>query len=302
MVRHWLLSGEDIRRINERRREYNRLGFAIQLCVLRYPGWPLAPEEIPPPNLLAFVAEQLDADAAEMAEYAVRDETRREHLQALCKEYRFGQYGPAHSPLLRRHLETEALSTDSAFTLVESAMDWIRERRVILPALTTLESVVRSVRSKVEREVYWRLFGRLKEVHKTELTKLLELGPSRGSLLGWLRRVPRSCSAGGMLDLMQRLNWVRGSGIPPELREGIAANRIDQLAARGGRHSVAHFRRFPPEKRHAILAAFLLYVAEELTDRSMDFHRRLIGRLFRESEKKQWTGFVHFTITRGSRL
>jgi hypothetical protein len=33
-------------------------------------------------------------------------------------------------------------------------------------------------------------------------------------------------------------------------------------------------------------------VAEELTDRSMDFHRRLIGRMFREAEKKQWTGFV----------
>ena len=36
----------------------------------------------------------------------------------------------------------------------------------------------------------------------------------------------------------------------------------------------------------------MLYVAEELTDRSMDFHRRLIGRMFCEAEKKQWTGFV----------
>jgi hypothetical protein len=33
-------------------------------------------------------------------------------------------------------------------------------------------------------------------------------------------------------------------------------------------------------------------VAEELTDRSIDFHRRLIARMFRESEKKQWAGFV----------
>jgi hypothetical protein len=56
---------------------------------------------------------------------------------------------------------------------------------------------------------------------------------------------------------------------------------------------VSHFRRFPPEKRYAILAAFLLHVAEELTDRSIDFHRRLIGRMFRESEKKQWANFVY---------
>ena len=292
MVRYWLLAEEDVRSINARRREYNRLGFAVQLCMLRYPGWPLQPNETPPANLLHFVAEQLGADASEIGEYAARDETRREHLQVSCKEYRFRPYGPAHSPLLRRYLETEALSIDSAFTLVESAMEWLRQHRVILPALATLEAVVRAVRSKVERDVYWRLFNRLEENQKTELNQLLELGSSRGSLLGWLRRVPRSCSAAGILDLMQRLNWVQGWGVPRELADGIAGKRIDQLAARGARHSVAHFRRFPPKKRYAILAAFLLNLAEELTDRSVDFHRRLIGRLFRASEKKQWTGFV----------
>ena len=35
--------------------------------------------------------------------------------------------------------------------LVQSAMEWLRERGVILPALMTLESLVRSVRSSVER-------------------------------------------------------------------------------------------------------------------------------------------------------
>lgn len=298
MIRYWLLTEEDRRRIQERRREHNRLGFAVQLCLLRYPGWPLLPNERPPENLLAFVAEQLGVKTAEWTGYAVRDETRREHLQALCQEYRFRSYGPAHSPLLRSHLEYEALSTDSAFTLVTSAMEWLRERRVILPALATLEALVRSVRSRVEGEVYGRLFSRLEESQRAELDKLLEFGPSQGSLLGWLRRVPRSCSAAGILDLLQRLQRVRDAGIPSQVTEGVAPNRIDQLAARGARHSVAHFRRFPAEKRYSILAAFLLHVAEELTDRSLDFHRRLIGRLFRDAENKQWTEFVE----QGSRV
>ncbi len=157
MVRHWLLSNEDLPRIQARRREHNRLGFAVQLCLLRYPGWPLPPNERPPENLLTFVAEQRRAKTEELSEYAARDETRREHFQVLCQEYRFRSYGPAHSPLLRNYLETEALSTDSAFTLVESAMEWLRGRRVIRPALATLESVVRWVRNKVER----CLFGKM---------------------------------------------------------------------------------------------------------------------------------------------
>ena len=102
----------------------------------------------------------------------------------------------------------------------------------------------------------------------------------------------QSCSVGGILDLMHRLSWVRGIAFPQDVADRITPHRVDRLAARGSRHSLGHFRRFPPEKRYAILACFLLYVAEELTDRSIDFHRRLIGRMFRESEKKRWVGFV----------
>jgi len=104
-------------------------------------------------------------------------------------------------------------------------MEWLRERRVILPALATLESLVRSVRGTVERQVYWQLANSLAHEQKTELAKLLELGPEKGSLLGWLRRVPRSCSAAGMLDLIRRLLWVRGTRVPNE------AGRKDSTAA-----------------------------------------------------------------------
>jgi hypothetical protein len=228
----------------------------------------------------------------EFGDYAAREQTRQEHQGILAREYGYHPYGSWYAGSLRAHLETEALSTVSAFTLVQSAMEWLRGRRVILPALATLESLARSVRGTVERQVYWRLANSLAHEPKTELAKLLDLGPAKGSLLGWLRRVPRSCSAAGMLDLIRRLLWVRDTGVPNELGERL--HRCASASWRRGAPATAssHFRRFPPEKRYAILAAFLLQVSEELTDRSMDFHRRLIGRLFRESDKKQWAYFV----------
>src|SRR6516225_1064785 len=214
MVRYGLLSADDIRRIHERRREHNRLGFAVQLCLLRYPGWPLMVGEKPPSNLLEFVAQQIDADPDEFGDYAAREQTRQEHQGILAKEYGYHPYGSSYAGSLRAHLQTEALSTNSAFTLVQSAMEWLRERGVILPALITLESLVRSVRSSVERQFYGRLADGLVDAQKLELDKLLNLGPSKGSLLGWVRRVPSACSAAGILELIQRLHWVRGSGVP----------------------------------------------------------------------------------------
>jgi len=38
MVRHYTLSSEDLALINRRRRDPNRLGFALMLCYLLFPG------------------------------------------------------------------------------------------------------------------------------------------------------------------------------------------------------------------------------------------------------------------------
>jgi TnpA family transposase len=59
------------------------LGLAVQLALLRYPGRALRPNETPPAELLAFLAQQLGLSASAWARYAERDETRREHLAEL---------------------------------------------------------------------------------------------------------------------------------------------------------------------------------------------------------------------------
>ena len=54
MVRHYTLSSEDLALINRRRGDPNRLGFALMLCYLRFPGRILQQGEQPPAALCAF--------------------------------------------------------------------------------------------------------------------------------------------------------------------------------------------------------------------------------------------------------
>ena len=168
-----------------------------------------------------------------------------------------------------------------------AALAWLRERQVVVPALSTIESLVRSARSEAERDIYLVISNALTEEEKRQLDELWRISPQNGSMLGWLRRSPRSGTAAGILDLLNRLDWIRQVGLPEDALGSISPSRIRQLAARGGRHSGQHFRRFPEEKRYAILVSFLLYTAAELTDRSVEFHIRLMGRLLNRAEKRQ---------------
>ena len=59
----YTLGDDDLENIRQRRRPENRIGFALQLCALRYPGRALAPGEMIPREVLSFVGAQLGVPA-----------------------------------------------------------------------------------------------------------------------------------------------------------------------------------------------------------------------------------------------
>jgi TnpA family transposase len=67
---HFHLNESDLGVIRQRRGAHNRLGFAVQLCLLRHPGTVLLPGEAPPQDLLRLVARQLRVDPALWPKYA----------------------------------------------------------------------------------------------------------------------------------------------------------------------------------------------------------------------------------------
>lgn len=80
IARHYTLNENDIEIINRHRRDYNRLGFAVQLCVLRNPGWSLGNTQEIPESVLFYISEQLDVNPKEFELYFQRENTRMDHL------------------------------------------------------------------------------------------------------------------------------------------------------------------------------------------------------------------------------
>ena len=85
--KHYTLADDDLEHIRARRRTENRIGFALQLCALRYPGRLLSHGEVIPETVLRFIGAQLGIGSDALFTYAARRQTRQEHLKALRTTY-----------------------------------------------------------------------------------------------------------------------------------------------------------------------------------------------------------------------
>ena len=89
LIRLYTFNDADLARIRQRRGAANRLGFAVQLCYMRYPGIALAANAEPDTSLLRMVADQIKLPGDIWDEYGQRAETRLEHLLELQSAYSF---------------------------------------------------------------------------------------------------------------------------------------------------------------------------------------------------------------------
>ena len=160
-MRHYTLSSEDLALINRRRGDPNRLGFALILCSLRFPGRILQQGEQPPAALCAFVAEQLSLAATQFGDYAKRDQTRREHVLEIENALGLRPLPRGLYRELAAWLLPTALATDHGPTLVATLLEELRARRIVCPPLAAIERLAGSVRARKQRQLWRQLADEL---------------------------------------------------------------------------------------------------------------------------------------------
>jgi len=134
LIRHYSLTESDLSIIRQRRGAANLLGFAVQLCYMRYPGVMLPANAAPAPPLLCLTARQLKLDPEEWANYAARAETRREHLAELQSVFGFRSFTTqAQYRQAVQNLEELAWQTDKGVVLATSLIESLRRNR---PSIT----------------------------------------------------------------------------------------------------------------------------------------------------------------------
>ncbi len=286
-IRQYTFSEADLSLIHQHRGAANRLGFAVQLCYLRYPGMVLGLEQEPDPSLLELAAAQLQLSITQWAAYGQREQTRREHLLELQAVLGFQTFTTAHYRAAVHWLMEIGLQTDKGFVLVTALIEHLRRQAVLLPALSILERLSAEALTRANRQLYQTLTDPLTPETRLALEALLTRRQGSAlTWLAWLRQSPAAPTARQMLEHLARLTAWQALGLPPELSRRVHQNRLLKIAREGGQMTAADLARFEPLRRLATLVALALEGTATVLDELIDLHDRLIGKVFNAAKNK----------------
>ena len=259
IARHYTFTEKERELINRRRRASNRLGFAVQLALLKFPGRTLMEVKEVPRAVLTTIAEQVDVPASAFTTYGDRENTLYEHLDELRRECGFRSCGWREYLLVARSLLPDAMESDRPLPLIEAALERLRALTMSL----TLEQRT-------------RLDGLL----------LADTSICGATRLSWLRQAPGVASPKSIKQLVERLLFLRDLSLPP-LSVTLHQNRVLQLARKCSKYQAQPLLNLPRDRCHALLVAYLFELSQDLTDQALDQFDKLLDELLRKGERRQ---------------
>lgn len=203
----------------------NELGAAVQLCTLPWLG--LVPDEVSsaPRAAVERLAERLQVVPEVLAGYAVRDQTRTDHLREIAHDSRWRAMDETECKQLGEFLFCRAMEHDAPKLLFRLACEYLISVRVIRPGVVNLLERVATARDWARAQTWTRVEHLLDSRRMAELDGLLVVDPLLGmTRLTWLGRGPTQSTAGAVKTELEKLASLRGmdahtmdlSGLPAE--------------------------------------------------------------------------------------
>ncbi|MFI9535512.1 Tn3 family transposase [Nocardia fusca] len=234
LERYCYLDDEDRRLIAARRRDYNRLGFAVQVVTVRNVGMLLTDPLDVPSELVGYLAEQLGIeDPSCVKRYTDRDKTRLEHAWEIQREYGIQAFSDVAAELVAWIADQAWTTGDGPKATFAGAIDWLRSRNALLPGITTLEELVAEGRRAADERLWAQVADQVGPAAVAALLRLLEVpadSKARVSELERLRKGTFHASWRGVNKALDRLADVEAIGmgsvdlsmVPPRRLTGLA--------------------------------------------------------------------------------
>jgi TnpA family transposase len=218
LIRFFTLTPADVAFVDPERGRgpADRLGLAVQLCTLPWLGF--VPDDVraAPPVAVGRLAQRLRVDAAVLAGYGERPQTRTDHLR-LVTDYL--SWRPAGSDgvavkELEDFLLVRAMEHDSPTTLFNLACEYLIAARTVRPGAVTLTQMVASARTTATALTHQKVAHLLTEQVMADLDLLLRFDVGLGmTRLAWLTAPAAEATASSVKTSIEKLKFLRAMNV-----------------------------------------------------------------------------------------
>ncbi len=269
--RFFTLSSEDLQLLAQLRGDDNHLGFALQLCTLRYLGF--IPDDMldPPATVVRLLVHQLNVDPQAIWDYGQREQTRSDHLLDIMAYLQYRRVTTQNLAALEVWLVDRALEHDRPSFLLQLAAERLRWERILRPGLTVMERIVSTARQRARKVTYENMAHLLTPERKRFLDDLLTVEESDyRTSLAWLQRMPTDHTATQIKGTLDKIRFLQDVGIAGWELDNVNPNRLKFLANIGARATNQQLQRTSTLRRYPTLVSFLKQTLFDLTDIAVD--------------------------------
>jgi TnpA family transposase len=282
---YFLLSDDDQREVNRQREPFNRLGYALQLCTLRYLGFVPTDFQVTPEVVVSFVADQLDI-VPSVLEYYTNRRTQSDHRRHVRAYLGFRPATPIDVYALQTWLVARALEHDKPTLLLQLACEKFYRERIVRPGVTRLERWVATAREKAHDETFRQLTPLLSDDRKTLLDGLLQPDVTGRTRLSWLRQEADSHAAPQIVATLKKIEFLQDEKVDQWDLSCLNPNRAKWLAQIGWKATNQYLQRMPPERRYSVLIAFLQQALLHHTDVSVELYDQCLWGCHSEAKQE----------------
>ena len=281
----FLLSEKDRNEINKQKSDSNRLGFALQLCALRYLGFMPNDLQTAPLTVVRYLANQIEVPTGLLANY--QDRNRRAHQQPIQAYLGYRRATELDLLGLEPWLLDRSLEHDKPTLLLEMACDHLRQQKIVRLGIDRLARLVSTARHQAQEKIYQMFRPLLSEKHCEALNKLLTVDETlERTRLWWLQQTPTAHNLGQILETLEKITFLQQTGLVDWNLDALPPNRIKLLAKIGARATNQYLQRTNVVRRYPILMAFLKESLYTFTDNLIEMFEQRLWELYREAKRE----------------
>ncbi|MEU9920032.1 Tn3 family transposase [Streptomyces griseoluteus] len=297
--RFFFLDDVDRDLIALRRTKHHQLGFALQMCTVRYVGLFLEdPLAVPWPVVEHLAAQLGIEDPSCVKRYTERLKTAYEHSWETRDAYGYHPYEDAEwGRKFRTFLHGRAWThAEGPVALFNQAVGWLRRNQVLLPGVSVLARQVSEVRTIAEKRLHATV---ARAAHRADpalpadlVATLVTPEGGRYSELERLRRPPTRTTGTAFARSLERVDEIGAFQLGRLKLSQIPPNRLAALARYGLGSKAASLERAAEPKRTAMLTAVMRHLEAKAIDEALDLFSvlmatRLISTAKRATDKER---------------